>query len=207
MAETHAYGTAEARDRALRLGMWVFVGSETLFFAVLFGAYAAYRTMYPAEFHAAAAENAVWVGTVNTLVLIVSSFFVAWAVDLLRRGDRRWVTVSLAVTIALGCVFLGLKAYEYADHLSHGIAPGGHYSYAELPTHGAITFFTLYYLMTGLHALHVIAGLILIGWMLVRVRRRTVTPERYVALEMAGLYWHLVDVVWIFLWPLLYLTA
>ena len=201
------YDSPASRDRALRLGMWVFVGSETLLFAGLFAAYAAYRAMYPDEFHAAAAENAIWVGSVNTLVLIVSSFFVAWSVDLLRHGRPRATIAAIGATILLGGVFLGLKAYEYGDHLAHGIAPGQYYAYEALPLYGAAMFFTLYYLMTGLHALHVIAGLVIMAWMLVRVRRGALTAERHVALELGGLYWHLVDVVWIFLWPLLYLTA
>jgi cytochrome c oxidase subunit 3 len=207
IAERGPYASVGARDRALRLGMWVFVGSETLLFAVLFGAYAAYRAVYSDEFAAAAAENQVWVGTLNTLVLIVSSFFVAWAVELLRHDRPRAAMRAVAATMALGGVFLALKTYEYSGHLAHGIAPGVHYHFHELPTFGAQTFFTLYYLMTGLHALHVIAGLVVLGWMLVRVRRGRLTAERYVALELGALYWHLVDVVWIFLWPLLYLTA
>jgi cytochrome c oxidase subunit 3 len=105
----------------------------------------------------------------------------------------------------LGATFLGLKTIEYGDHFAEGIAPGVYYTAEALPALGARTFFTLYYAMTALHALHVIAGLTLLGWLVVRVWRRRTNPSRRIELELGGLYWHLVDVVWIFLWPLLYL--
>jgi cytochrome c oxidase subunit 3 len=199
------YAREETRGAALHLGMWVFLGSETMLFAGLFGLYAGYRVVYPETFAKAAAHNEEWIGSVNTYILITSSFFVAWAIHLLRLGRRLGALLSLALVIALGLAFLGLKSLEYYHHLSVGIAPGVYYAFAELSAPGAAIFFTLYYFMTGLHALHVIAGLAFLCWLLVAVYRRAVTPERHVALELGGLYWHLIDIVWIFLWPLLYL--
>lgn len=201
------YAEPRARAHALHLGMWVFLGSETLLFAGLFALYAAYRGAYPADFAAAVHHNNAVIGTANTAILIVSSFFVAWAIHAIRLGRRRLSLAALAAAMTLGAAFLALKSAEYSEHLAEGIAPGVHYSAAVLPSDGAQIFFTLYYAMTGLHALHVIAGISLLGWLAVRVARRRVTAERHTELELGGLYWHLVDVVWIFLWPLLYLTG
>lgn len=199
------YAQEATRSGALHLGMWVFLGSETMLFAGLFGLYAGYRGMYPDVFAKAAAHNEEWIGSVNTYILITSSFFVAWAIHLLRLGRRGASLLSLGLVIALGVAFLGLKSLEYYHHLSEGIAPGVYYAFEELSAPGAAIFFTLYYFMTGLHALHVIAGLVFLCWLVRGVYRRTVTPERHVVLELGGLYWHLIDIVWIFLWPLLYL--
>jgi cytochrome c oxidase subunit III len=200
------YADRQTRDHALHLGMWVFLGSETLLFAGLFGLYAAYRSVYGELFAEAVTHNDAFIGTVNTLVLIISSFLVAWSIHALRGGRRRTCIGALLIAILLGLTFLGLKSIEYAHHLAEGIAPGPHYTSLELPSQGARIFFTLYYAMTALHAIHVIAGITILAWLALRVRRRRTTPERHVELELGGLYWHLVDVVWIFLWPLLYLT-
>lgn len=200
------YADRHSREKALHLGMWVFLGSETLLFAGLFGLYAAYRSAYGDDFAAGIAHNNEIIGSINTLVLITSSFFVAWSIHALRHGRAKTTVRALIGAMALGGVFLVLKTIEYSDHFQHGIAPGPHYTFAELPTHGARMFFTLYYGMTALHALHVIAGMTLLAWLAFRVRRKRTVPEHYAELELGGLYWHLVDVVWIFLWPLLYLT-
>jgi cytochrome c oxidase subunit III len=199
---------ADRRDRthALHLGMWLFLGSETLLFAGLFALYAAYRSSYPAEFVAGVNHNDAAIGTINTLVLIVSSFCVAWAVHAIRRDNRRACLLALGGAMVLGTAFLIAKSVEYAHHLAEGIAPGAAYASHALPEVGTQLFFTLYYTMTGLHALHVIAGLTILAWVARRVWRRRTTAVRHVELELGGLYWHLVDVVWIFLWPLLYLT-
>jgi len=200
------YHSVPARDNALHLGVWVFLGSETLLFAALFALYAGYRAGYGADFHTAAHHNEMWIGSLNTLVLIVSSFFVAWAVHLVRTGRPRPAVWSLAATILLGLTFLGLKTLEYTHHFAEGIKPGAAYANEALPGPGPRMFFTLYYAMTGLHALHVIAGLIVVACMLIGVRRLRINAARPTLLEIGGLYWHLVDIVWIFLWPLLYLT-
>lgn len=195
----------DVRDRALHLGMWLFLGSETLLFAGLFGLYTAYRALYTADFAAAVDHNNDLIGTINTLILITSSFFVAWAIHAMRHGRRRTTMLSLLAAMVLGLCFLGLKLVEYTHHFHEGIYPGMYYASIDLPSSGARLFFTLYYAMTGLHALHVIAGLVILGWLVVRVSRRRTVPEHHAELELGGLYWHLVDLVWIFLWPLLYL--
>jgi cytochrome c oxidase subunit 3 len=184
----------------------MFLGSETLLFAGLFGLYSAYRSVFPVEFRAGVSHNNTLIGTANTAVLIISSFFVAWAIHAMRADRRRACLRALVVAIVLGATFLVLKTIEYAQHLHEGLAPGIYYSSTSLPAYGTVLFFTLYYVMTGLHALHVIAGMCILTWLAVRVARRRTRADHRTELELGGLYWHLVDVVWIFLWPLLYLT-
>jgi cytochrome c oxidase subunit 3 len=195
------------QQHAVRLGMWIFLSSETLLFAGLFGLFAGYRTMYTADFLAASHHNSVAIGTANTAILITSSFSVAWALHSVRHGARRVAALSLGVTVALGAAFLGLKLIEYADHVRHGIRPGSYYAFAALPSHGAKLFFTLYYFLTGLHALHVIGGMTFLAVLIRPVVRRRYDEAHHVPLENGALYWHLVDLIWIFLWPLLYLVG
>jgi cytochrome c oxidase subunit 3 len=131
---------------------------------------------------------------------------VAFSVWAARLGRYRMVVAMLVSTMLLGLAFLVIKLFEYAKHVEEGALPGAYYRLAELPSYGANRFYTLYWTMTGLHAFHVIAGLTVLGWMTGRAVKRFYTPEHHVTLEMGTLYWHLVDVVWIFLWPLLYLA-
>jgi cytochrome c oxidase subunit 3 len=200
------YDSLDRQHATARLGMWVFLASESLLFAGLFALYAAYRFVYPVEFHAAAAHANVLLGTTNTYLLLTSSLTVALAIDATKHAHRSRALVLLAITILLGSAFEVLKGVEYAEHLAEGIAPGGYYTFAALPAHGAVLYFTLYYLMTGLHALHVAGGLCALAWLWVRLYRGRITPDSYLSLELGGLYWHLVDLVWLFLWPLLYLV-
>lgn len=195
------------QSHAAHLGMWLFLGSELLLFAGLFGLYTAYRTRYPVEFAEAVHHNPLWIGTTNVVILIISSFTMAWAVHSFRRGLRGTTLWSLAITMVCGAMFLVFKGIEYGIHFHEGVFPGQYYAYRELPTHGAQLFFTLYYFMTGLHALHMIGGLVLIAWITTRVARQKLTPAYPVALALGALYWHLVDSIWIFLWPMFYLTA
>lgn len=195
------------QEHALRLGMWLFLSSEVLLFAGLFALYAAYRSEFSSDFAAGLHHNWLALGTINTVVLIVSSFTVAWAVHSLRADRHRTTIRMLVITMVLGATFLVIKAVEYSDHFAHGILPGAHYAYAELPQRGARLFFTLYYFMTGLHAIHMIAGLGVMAWLTRRVARRKATAAYHGELELGALYWHLVDSIWIFLWPLFYLTG
>lgn len=191
---------------AARLGMWIFLASELLLFAGLFTLYGAYRAMYPAAFAAATTHNDIVIGSVNTIVLITSSLTVAMAVHATKTDRPRRAASLLGATVVLGLVFLALKATEYADHFRHGILPGAAYRFTELPEHGARVFFTLYYAATGLHAVHVTAGLAALVWLATGCARRRYGAAHHVPVELGGLYWHLVDLVWIFLWPLLYLA-
>jgi cytochrome c oxidase subunit III len=195
----------DKQAHAARLGMWAFLSSELLLFAGLFALYAAYRAMYPADFAAAVGHDNVAVGTANTAVLITSSFTVALSLLAVRRGQARRATGLLLFSIACGVVFLVLKGIEYGQHFREGIYPGPAFHATSLGGPGANLFFTLYFILTGLHGLHVIAGMLFLSWLAWGAWHRIYSPANYVHVECGALYWHLVDVVWIFLWPMLYL--
>jgi cytochrome c oxidase subunit 3 len=201
------FESVEQQEHAARLGMWIFLSSETLLFAALFALYAGYRAMYSVDFLAASHHNNMLIGTANTAILITSSFTVAWALHSVQHDARRMGALSLGLTVLLGMAFLGLKIVEYLDHFHHGIYPGSHYRFAEMPSHGAKLFFTLYYFLTGLHALHVLGGMTFLALLMWLVLKGRYHARHYVALENGALYWHLVDLIWIFLWPLLYLAG
>jgi cytochrome c oxidase subunit 3 len=192
-------------DDGARLGMWLFLVTEMVLFGGLFLAYAYLRNRYPAEFHQAGAEMDVPLGLTNTLVLLTSSLTVALAIDGLQRGRPRRTMGCLAATLGLGLVFLAIKSVEWTAKFHHGLYPDAKHLGTLLP--GEQVFFGLYFTMTGLHGLHVVAGLAVLAVMLVKVARGTIRPGRSIYLENAGLYWHLVDIVWIFLLPLFYLAA
>ncbi|MFL5304940.1 MAG: cytochrome c oxidase subunit 3 [Polyangia bacterium] len=200
------YPDLQTQERTLELGMWVFLATEILLFAALFALYASYRTMFPRDFTAAVEHNTLKFGTVNMYVLLTSSLLAALAVSAVRDGRARVAGGLLAGTALLGVAFLAIKLAEYSVHWHEGSLPGPYYTYAELPTFGANRFFTLYWVMTGVHALHVTAGVCVVTWMAGRAWRGFYTPAVHARLVMGTLYWHLVDVIWIFLWPLLYLS-
>jgi len=188
-----------------RTGMWFFLFTELLFFGGLFLLYSIYRYKFPADFHQAAADENLILGSVNTAILLTSSLAMALAVAALRRGEIRRSVRLQGTTIALGSVFLVIKGIEWGSKIARGIYPNG-------PTllslkNGEIIFFGLYFSMTGLHALHVLVGIAVIAFMIRFTRRGVIGPDRYARLENTGLYWHFVDVVWIYLFPLFYLIT
>ena len=193
------------QTHAARLGMWIFVGSEALLFSALFTLYAAYRVAYPGTFGEAAGHTDLLLGSIMTFVLITSSYAVVAGLDAARRGRTGRVAPLLAAAMALGLAFLVLKGVEYTIHFRDGIFPGRFYRFEAFPTDGARIFFTLYYFMTGLHALHVAGGLVLLGALAWLARQGRFDAVYHTPLELGGLYWHFVDVIWIFLWPLFYL--
>jgi cytochrome c oxidase subunit III len=197
----------EQQDHAAHFGMWLFLTSETLLFGALLGLYTGYRLTYAEQFHEAAKHNNAILGTINTVILVSSSFFAAWAVHAMRQDKAKTAVRCLLATLIMGGGFLVIKALEYRAHFAEGIYPGAWYVFPELPTYGAKMFFTLYYFMTGLHAAHVIGGLTALAIILRLTSRGRYTAERHTSLELGVLYWHLVDVIWIFLWPLMYLAG
>jgi cytochrome c oxidase subunit 3 len=200
------FDSLERQQQAATLGMWLFLGSEVLFFSALFAVYAGLRVHFSVAFREAARHTDLGLGTTNTVLLLSSSYAVALAATGPRRGSRDMTVVTLLlIAAALGLVFLGLKGLEYAHHFRDGIYPAGLYHFAELPGDGARMFFTLYYFMTGLHALHVIIGVGLLLWLARRAARGSFSAEYSTPLELGGMYWHLVDIVWLFLWPAFYL--
>jgi cytochrome c oxidase subunit 3 len=206
-ALAHQFEDLDQQREVATLGMWVFLVTELLFFGGLFLTYAVYRGWYPEDFAAASHELIVWAGTLNTVVLITSSLTMALAVHAAESGHRRALILLLLATMALGCVFLGVKAFEYrTEYLEHHIPGSGFEFKADHFLHAQI-FFSLYFVMTGLHALHMIIGLGVMAVMVWWSWRGTITPAYSNPIEISGLYWHFVDIVWIFLFPLLYLIG
>jgi cytochrome c oxidase subunit 3 len=207
-ALAHQFDDLGQQIEASTLGMWVVLVTEVLFFGGLFMVYTVYRSWYPMEFAASSRELVVWAGTINTFVLITSSLTMALAVHAAQTGQRRMIVVFIALTMLLGCVFLGIKTYEYhREWVEHHLpGPGFEFSEPKYAAHAQI-FFSLYFLMTGLHALHMIIGLGVMSVMLWWASSGIVTEEYHSPIEISGLYWHFVDIVWIFLFPLLYLIG
>ncbi len=205
----HHFEDLGQQHEASTLGMWMFLTTEILFFGGFFCAYAVYRLMYYGAFRAGAHHQNWQIGAANTIVLIGSSLTMALAVWAAQTARRRATVIFLLLTLLLGSVFIGVKAYEYSQHIHEGLFPGQLFTYVdhEHPdlTRGVELFMVFYFGMTGLHALHMIVGAGLLIWMIFRARRGDFGPEYYAPVEVMGLYWHFVDIVWIFLFPLLYL--
>ena len=197
----------ERQADAARLGMWLFLATELLLFGGLFCAYFYYRWMFPAAWAEGSHLMSLTLGTVNTFILLGSSFTVAMSIHFIRVAKPKLTVLMLAISIVCGLAFMGLKAVEYADHFKHGLLPGRFLDSHEVRQPAVGMFFVLYYLTTGLHAIHVIAGLTVLAVMMVRAALGHFGPDYYTPLDMGGLYWHLVDIIWIFLYPLLYLVV
>jgi cytochrome c oxidase subunit 3 len=203
----HQFENLDHQKEVSMLGMWVFLVTEILFFGGLFLTYSVYRYWYPAAFAAASHEMIVWAGTLNTVVLITSSLTMALAVQAAHTGERRTLIVLLIATMTLGCVFLGVKAFEYRTEFVERHIPGHGFQFEGTYSRQAQIFFSLYFVMTGLHALHMIIGLGVMAVMLWWSWRGVITAQYSSPIEISGLYWHFVDIVWIFLFPLLYLVG
>lgn len=187
------------------LGMWTFLATEVLLFGGLFTCYGAYRFTYPEAFHAASGHLYMILGTVNTLILLGSSWMVALAVHAAERGEAREIIRWLLVAIGLGTVFLVIKGMEYALEYHEHLVPWLDFQFEEAHEKPAKMFFVSYFFMTGAHALHMIIGLSVLGVIAWKAHRGRYSVEYHVPVEIAGLYWHFVDIVWIFLFPALYL--
>ena len=194
----------EHRDNeGAKLGMWLFLFTELLLFGGLFILYAVYLSRYPHEFSAGGRELNVVFGTANTVVLLTSSLFAAMAVTAIKRGQKNATLSLLAATLCCAAIFLVIKYLEWSAKFHHGIFPGSPRLVAGAP--GESVFFGLYYLTTGLHGIHVLIGGTLLAWIGGKVKSGSIDVDNNVALENAALYWHLVDLVWIFIFPLYYL--
>ncbi|QDE83617.1 MULTISPECIES: cytochrome c oxidase subunit 3 [Myxococcus] len=200
------FGDEASRQDAAHLGMWIFLATEVLLFSVLFTAYALYRLTYPGVFQQAPAHMDVFLGTLNTFVLVSSSILVALAVDAIRNGRDFAAAALLALSVLLGMAFLFIKAAEYTKHVHDGALPGAWYAYEAFALPGANLYFTLYWVMTGVHAVHVLVGVGVLVTLALRTLAGEFGARFHTPVELGGMYWHLVDVVWLFLWPLLYLT-
>jgi cytochrome c oxidase subunit III len=198
--------TLEHRDdEGSKIGMWLFIFTELLLFGGLFIVYSVYRFKNPVAFHFAAKELDVSIGTLNTVILLISSMTVAMSITAVQQDEKRRAINLLTITIILALFFMVNKYFEWSGKFGHGIYPGSEKLF-ELGT-GEVLFFGLYFAMTGLHALHIIIGVTLLGVMLMKIMNGSINSGNYVQLENSGLYWHLVDLIWIFLFPLFYLIA
>jgi cytochrome c oxidase subunit 3 len=203
----HHFEDLKQQHEASTLGMWVFLTTEVLFFGGLFLAYTVYRLRFPEAFIEASHHQNVVLGAFNTAVLICSSLTVAMSVYFAQKNRRNALVAMLIGTIIFGTIFLVVKAVEYHEHYVDGVVPGSWWTY-QSPEAGRVQmFFVLYFIMTGLHALHMVIGLGIFGWLLHRSWRGDFSLEYYGPVEVCGLYWHFVDIVWIFLFPLLYLLG
>jgi len=192
-------------DVGSRMGMWLFLFTELILFGGMFLIYSVYRFQFPDAFHLAAKELNIVLGTFNTAVLLTSSMTMALSIVAIQRDQKTLSMVLQLITILLAIFFLVNKYFEWSAKFHHGIYPGSEELLSK--DSGEILFFGLYYVMTGLHGVHVIVGIFLIGIMTRMTRKDIITKDSYVRLENAGLYWHLVDIIWIFLFPLFYLIT
>ncbi len=205
MSESITHHAVHRDDEGSKLGIWLFIFTELLFFGGLFITYAVYRQRNPVAFHLAGEQLDVLIGTINTVILLISSMTIAMATTSIQKKDKRATLILIGITLFLALVFLVNKYFEWSAKIGHGIWPGS--PLLEELGRGDILFFGLYYFMTGLHALHIIIGMVLLAVILVRVAKNQITFDNFQLLENGGLYWHLVDLIWIFLFPLFYLIA
>jgi cytochrome c oxidase subunit III len=206
----HHFDSLDQQRDASTLGMWAFVAQEAMFFGGLFTAYLVYRFLYPEAFHLGSHQLNILLGGINTAVLITSSLTMAMAVWSAQTGRRKQLTAWLVLTLLLGSAFLVVKYFEYAEKFHHHLVPGAHFTstlFSPADAGHVQLFFCLYFAMTGMHAIHMIIGAGILLVYIPLAARGKFTPEYAHPVELFGLYWHFVDIVWIFLFPLLYLLG
>ena len=201
------YGDPRQQREAATLGMWVFLATEILFFGVLFAAYTYCRVLYPAGFAEASRHTDMLLGTIETAVLLTSSSLIAIAVRSIKLDQRRLATLLLLGTALLGISFLVMHAFEYYKEYTEHLIPGVDFHQVGPQAKAVELFFCLYYFITGFHSLHVLIGVTVIVVLAIRVARGVFGPTRFTTLELTALYWHLVDIVWIFVYPAIYLVG
>ncbi|TVQ64451.1 MAG: cytochrome c oxidase subunit 3 family protein [Phycisphaerales bacterium] len=204
---SHFRSKAEQED-AGKMGMWLFLTTEVLLFGGFFCAYAVFRMLYPETFEGASAKFLDWrIGAINTVVLLLSSFTVAMSIRNAQLNQQWWLRINLIITIACAIFFLVTKLWlEYWPKIVEGKLPGTFFTYSGAMTDHDQIFLSIYWTATATHGLHVLIGVFLLTWLLVRAWKLHFGPKTYLALENVGLYWHVVDLIWIFLFPLLYLV-
>ncbi len=202
----HHFATATQQKETATLGMWLFLATEVMFFGGLFAAYYLYKGQYPEAFLQASHHSHLWLGTINTAVLLMSSFAMVMGVHAAKKGERNATVGWLLLTMVLGIAFLGIKGVEYHHHFADHLFPGAHFQLEGAPREAQI-FFSLYFGMTGLHALHMIIGIGVLLVLTIFTLMGKYSKDYHNPIEMAGLYWHFVDIVWIFLFPMFYLIG
>ena len=203
----HHFIDLEQQRESSTLGMWLFLLTEIMFFGGLFTGYGIYRFMYPQAWAAAAQELSVPLGATNTFVLILSSLSMAFAVHSAQLGKKRALIFFLIATLVLGLIFLGIKTVEYHEKFEHHLIPGTNFHFEGPWAHQAMLYFCFYFAMTGMHAVHMIIGMVGLLILIRMAAKDVFSAEYHTHIELFGLYWHFVDIVWIFLFPLLYLIG
>jgi len=205
MAEKVIHMEVHRDDDASKLGMWLFIFTELLLFGGLFLVYTVFRAKYPSNFHEGSLELSVSIGALNTIVLLISSMTIAMALTAMQKDKKKLAMQLIAFTLFMATVFLFNKVIEWSTKFEHGLYPG-----SPLMPHlerGDLMFFSLYFFMTGLHALHILVGMVLLTIVFFKIKSGSIHSKRYVNLENGALYWHLVDLIWIFLFPMMYLIT
>jgi cytochrome c oxidase subunit 3 len=206
LALREQFDTAEQQKDASTLGMWIFLITEIMFFGGMFLAYTIYRSTFPNVFALASTSLNVYIGAANTVVLLCSSFTMVLAVRAAQLGQRKAIVWFLILTLILGGVFLVVKGFEWHEKFVEHHIPGPSFHLEGTTEQGhAQLFFSLYFLMTGLHALHMVIGAGMLGFLIWKAKQGLYTSEYFTPVDLGGLYWHFVDIIWIFLFPLLYL--
>ncbi|MBK6965880.1 MAG: cytochrome c oxidase subunit 3 [Bacteroidales bacterium] len=190
-------------DEASKIGMWLFIFTEILLFGGLFIVYSVYRFRNPVAFHIAHEELSITMGLINTIILLISSATVAISISAIQKNDKKMTLIMLGLTLLLALTFLVNKYFEWGAKFEHGMYPGS--ELMKMLSNGDMLFFSLYFFMTGLHGIHIIVGMILLAVSFFQVKSGKIHSTRFFLLENSGLYWHLVDLIWIFLFPLFYL--
>lgn len=206
-ALAHHFDDLSQQYDAVHLGMWLFLLTEIMFFGGLFAGYTVYRLLYPEAFAAGSHHLDLLLGAINTVVLLASSLTMALAVQSAQEGQRQQLVTFLLLTIVFGLLFLGIKTVEYSHKFTDHLVPGKHFHFEGSLSAQVQLFFGFYFGMTGMHAVHMLIGLALLGLLTLRAWRGQLSPTYAAPVEMLGLYWHFVDIVWIFLFPLLYLLG
>jgi cytochrome c oxidase subunit 3 len=202
----HHYEDIDQQNESYQVGMWTFLITEVMFFGALFLVYTLYRLWNQETFYLASHHLNRWMGGGNTVVLLISSFTMVLAVHYTQLKKRKLVLLNLGLTVLCACIFLVVKYFEYAEKIHHNLVPGPHFVWTESNPNAAQLFFSLYFTMTGLHGVHVLVGILVIaGLAYLHWRGKPNVTEDYLPTEMVALYWHFVDLVWIFLFPLYYL--
>jgi len=203
----HHFADMEQQVDAGKIGMWLFLVTEILLFGGLFVGFAIMQGLHHEAFKAAHHHLDRGLGVLNTVVLLISSWTMVMAVYSSQKGDRRKLILFLALTLLCAAIFLGVKYFEYSHKFHEGLLPGKYYSHKGDAVPGQFMFFSFYFMMTGLHALHIVGGMIAISWLLRRAVRGDFSAAYNAPVDIVGLYWHLVDLIWIYLFPLLYLIG
>jgi cytochrome c oxidase subunit 3 len=203
----HHFSTPEQQLDAAKIGMWLFLVTEVLLFGGLFVGYGIMQSLHPEAFVHAHHHLDRTLGVANTIVLLISSFTMVMAVHSAQTGNRKRLIFFLTATLVLAAAFLGVKYVEYSHKFHDGLLPGRFFSNKDGGPAGQNIFFSFYFMMTGLHGIHILGGMGAIGWVLRRAVRGDFSTKWYTPVDFVGLYWHLVDLIWIYLFPLLYLIG